>query len=265
MINHARTLLLNVSGQTSSREELGEEYIPASFAPVPMPGYLQSLRNVLFGTSPDRYFLNYRARELMQLLHATELAEYVYKLDPRVTYWPEPRPVFFGPAERTTIEQINGPTTTSLLFFGSPRVDTFCGRARYTYDVSVETGEIEATRVNIRVDKTDHYTEITDTNLSQVISVPGAAQKLRVKTPVAGSRWTVTTLARPAPVLTTLMPILELIGEPVMIGLFGVANVEPYATFRNLWFDHPLPVYKLGGLILAAIYRTDELNQNGAR
>lgn len=265
MINHARTLLLNVPGKTSSREELGEEYIPADFAPVALPGYLQSVHNVLFGTSPDRYFVNYRARELMQLLHSTELAEYVTALDPRVTYWPEPSPVFFGPADRVTIEQASGPATTKLLLFGPPRSDTFRGRSRYTYDISVETGEVEATRVNIRVDGTDYYTEITDSNLSQVIQVPGAPQKLRVQLPVAGSRWVVTTIARPAPVITTLMPVLELIGEPVIIGLFGVTDVEPYATFRNLWFDHPLPVYRLGGLVLAAIYRTDEIYRGGAR
>jgi hypothetical protein len=53
------------------------------------------------------------------------------------------------------------------------------------------------------------------------------------------------------------MPVLELLGEPVFLELFGAAPVEPYATFKNLWFDHPSAAHRLGGLLLALIYRTD--------
>jgi hypothetical protein len=61
------------------------------------------------------------------------------------------------------------------------------------------------------------------------------------------------------------MPTLELLGEPVFLELFGVEPAEPYATFKNVWFDHPLPAYKLAGLTLAFIYRLEEvrLHRNG--
>lgn len=76
------------------------------------------------------------------------------------------------------------------------------------------------------------------------------------------ARWFVVAKAVPRPIITTLMPTLELLGEPVFLELFGVADEEPYATFKNLWFDHYSPVYRLAGLTLAIIYRTEELRRN---
>jgi hypothetical protein len=260
MINHARTLLLNVSGATNSREEPGEEYTPETFAAFELPSFLQAVRRVLLGAAPDRYFLNCRARELMQLLHTTELAEYVYQLDPRVTYWPE-QPGVISPRTAIISTQNQGPASTKLLLFGTPRSNTLLGRSRYGYRISVETGLEQPFRVNIRTDDlVDHYTEFNNLALSPVVNFPDAPLKLRVQNPQTGAAWSVTTTAQPDPVITTLLPVLEILGEPVLLELFGVSTKdEPYATFRNLWFDHPLPVYRLAGLVLATIYRTDEV------
>jgi hypothetical protein len=261
MINHARTLLLNVSGTTSSREELGEEYIPETFAAFELPSYLQVVRRVLLGAAPDRYFLNCRARELMQLLHTTELAEYVYQLDTRVTYWPEQAGALLGSRTEITRAQNQGPASTKLLIFGAPRSNALLGRARYSYRISVETGLEQLFRVSIRTDDlADHYTEFNSSDVSPIINFPDTPLKLRVQNPQTGAAWSVTTTARPEPIITTLLPVLEILGEPVVLELFGVSTKnEPYATFRNLWFDHPLPVYRLAGLVLATIYRTDEV------
>lgn len=76
------------------------------------------------------------------------------------------------------------------------------------------------------------------------------------------AQWLVSVKAVPKPIITTLLPALELLGEPVFLYLFGVTDEEPYATFKNLWFDHHAPVYRLAGLTLAMIYRTEELRRN---
>lgn len=76
------------------------------------------------------------------------------------------------------------------------------------------------------------------------------------------AQWFVVAKAVPQPIITTLMPTLELLGEPVFLSLFGVTDEEPYATFKNLWFDHYAPAYRLAGLVLAMIYRTEELRVN---
>jgi hypothetical protein len=71
--------------------------------------------------------------------------------------------------------------------------------------------------------------------------------------------WDIQTKATPIPILTSAIASLEMLGEPAFLELFGVENVEPYLTFKNLWFDHPLPTYRLSGVVLALIYRTEEL------
>jgi len=98
------------------------------------------------------------------------------------------------------------------------------------------------------------------------IAVPETQIKLRLDSLVDGSGgdvgepslWTIAIDANPAPVITTLLPTLELLGEPVFLDLFGVAATAPYDTFKNIWFDHPLPTYRLAGFVLAVIYRTEE-------
>jgi|694.fasta_scaffold23418_9 hypothetical protein len=73
--------------------------------------------------------------------------------------------------------------------------------------------------------------------------------------------WRVNVLTNPTSALITTLPNLEFLGEPLYLELFGVKPAEPYATFLNLWETHPLPAYKLSGIVLALIYRLNELSR----
>lgn len=102
--------------------------------------------------------------------------------------------------------------------------------------------------------------DTADPNILPLIELP----KLASSADTLVARWLINMQANPAPAITTIMPTLELLGEPVFIDLFGVTDEEPYTTFKNLWFDHPLPNYRLAGLTLAFIYRAEEQRmQNG--
>jgi hypothetical protein len=92
MINHARTLLLN--GHTTGP---GAEYISPDYKPKKLTGTLQNVWNMLYGKDLDDYAKNYRTRQLMTILHSTDLVKYVYALDPRVTYWPVVDKTCYGP------------------------------------------------------------------------------------------------------------------------------------------------------------------------
>lgn len=262
MINHARTLLLNVASDNSAPAGTGEEYIPPTFVPVVLPSYIVTPRRILFGASPDRYFLNFRGRELMHNLHQTELQEYVTALDPRLTYWPEPAAPFFAVTSKISNEHINGPKLSRLFFSGTPTADNGHGRSLREYFVETAADSVTVTLRAAAGQAAESVTKPfeTDGGLTQAVLMPRSQVRLQVGEPVNGERWLVTTLARPAPAITTLLPILELMGEPVALELFGPGNPpEPYRTFKNLWFDHPNAVYRLGGLALAMIYRTNEI------
>lgn len=265
MINHARTLLINVAGTTSQRQDAGEEYIPPEFAPVTLPSYLLSARRLLLGASPDRYFLNFRVRELMRYLHQTELADYVYALDPRVTYWPEQSVPTLLKDEHKTVELITGPADTQLFFTGQLVADNARGRCLNEIVASVVS---DGPDVVLRIEQPgrsaiDNVLTVVN-NLSDAVPFGQTGLQVRISKPTPGSLWRVTTVAKPASAITGVLPLLEIIGEPTLLELFGVlTTTEPYATFKNLWADNKTPVYRLCGFTLAMIYRTDEVRKNG--
>lgn len=318
MINHARTLLLNIPANRTQMQDPGYEYIPDTFRPVSLNGPLQILRRALFGSNPDNYFLNVRARELLGYIHETELAEYLYALDPRITYWPPTAANFFDAAKtRVVITQTRG-TPRRLNFGGTFFANAATGTSTQAYDVGLfntddalfvttqqttKTAALLTTAITntaspptIPLAETDLQfavnftansiaptnaallTELAELIIEEQYLPDGLPVGLEIEppeelillsrarparmastTPIAPvARWQISVRANPTPAISNLAA-LELLGAPMFLELFGVADGEPYATFKNLWFDHPLPQYKLGGLVLAAIYRTHEL------
>lgn len=79
MINHVRTLLQNQPPGT------GDEYVPADFVTSAVPAVVAKVKRVLWGRTPAHQTC---IRQLMQILHSTELEEHVLAKDPRVTYLP---------------------------------------------------------------------------------------------------------------------------------------------------------------------------------
>jgi hypothetical protein len=308
MINHARTLLLNHPRSRTHYSDYGYEYIPPAFKPVGLTPALTIIRRLLFGSSPDNYFLNFRVNELMSYLHATELAEYVYRLDNRVTYWPRIGRPYFEPAgKRVTITQIYG-QPQRLTVAGNISALTAIGKACNFYTVSLRRvtedaaadlqmevryeGKINSrftvavpnlnsppivalpdTELNLRLNPgvyakeySELLTEINDFIVVESYDSSTAAKLSEEKMAIVSNdpgglaaQWLVETKVNPAPVITTVMSSMEMLGEPVYLDIFGVEDKEPYLTFKNLWFDHPLPAYRLSGIVLALIYRTEEL------
>lgn len=268
MINHARTLLINVSGVSNQHQEIGEEYIPTNYAALLLPSYLQRVRRILFGTAPDRYFLNFRVRELMAHLHQTELAEFVYALDPRVTYWPESARPFYDTEKRLVVAQYFGLNTQPPFLRGDLFADNARGRSVREFTLrAIETdGDWEAILAPIG-DRGDSVTTplMFSSNLSQTVPLDNTGVYFQIPRPPMTADWTIYTRVRPGNILTTAVPVLDVLGEPLFLELFGVGTgQEPFATFKQLWFDHPNPIYRLGGLVLATIYRTNEVLQSGA-
>jgi hypothetical protein len=297
MINHARTLLLNIPAQRGQLQDQGYEYIPEEFVPVQLTPALATIRRVLFGARPDVYFLTARAQELLGYVHNTELAARVYALDSRVTYWPATTSTFFENAKPTvTVRQTYGPPLR-LITTGSFFADSAAGRstADYTVVLNNETGlelavqragaasaEITAiantsnppivslptTEVTIRPDFSSAVSAVTRAvelaglAINEQFDVPLTGWPVSPPTGAAIVRWLISARANPKPAITSLLPILELLGEPLFLELFGVAPAEPYLTLKNLWFDHPIPAYRLAGLTLAVIYRTEEIRNS---
>ena len=313
MINQARTLLLNMPANKAWRDAGSYEYIPSTVTPLTLPYKLATIRAALFGTAPDNYFLNFRVRELLRYIHETELAPYLYALDPRVTYWPEHRNADFSAPKQLKITQTAG-QPRRIAVVGQFDVNNASGRAARQYTVTLAPGTatiFTATVAELNTPAAETITTPFDSlSTAPTLDVPQTSLKLRFSNtaltasaecniitefgdmllvedydPAASfvvendadcamsqqmrmasvapvfslSRWLLDVRARPPAAITTIMPMLEMLGETTFLELFGVSSVEPYTTFKNLWFDHPLPAYKLSGFVLSFIYRCNEI------
>jgi hypothetical protein len=255
MINHARTLLLNVSG--SNRPTLGtygEEYIP-TFSPVNVPTYLTKLNTTLFGLNPDYVFMNYRARELMSVLHSTEFRSYVTDLDSRIAYDLQDN-TFFDIDFGSVIDTITANNNLSPSIIGTYIANSVSGRMYDTWTVTLGNGSVTSVN-NITNSANGEAWSIAgnispayalgESNLSIIFSQTGA--------PLAASgAWKVTSLAKPASI-SNLEVKIKTLGAEHMTSLFS--GDEPYKTFKALWETHPQFHYRLTGILLAMIYKTE--------
>jgi hypothetical protein len=62
--------------------------------------------------------------------------------------------------------------------------------------------------------------------------------------------------------MSEIVEQLESIGDDTLTELFGTKRIEPWNTFRNVWYDHPELPYRLSAIVLALVYRTNEVRVN---
>jgi hypothetical protein len=256
MFNHARTLLMNVSGSSGFFSGYpGEELIPPSYNAITLPTYLSSIRMRMFGADPDRVMLNYRVAQLLTLIESTELQQYVVALDPRLTYTGTANRLASKSLFVPSISQQNG--SAQLTLIGEPLSPDASGHSAYSYRVELSGGNAIVTRNTFP--SVEEVTPVVLTSgLSQEISLPLSGYRFRVNAS-SNAAWNINGFFRPTLDLTAVARGFQSLGEPYLLQLFGSASVEPYTTFQNCWKTHPDFAYRLSGFVLALIYRTEEL------
>lgn len=260
MYNYGRTLLLNIAGNDSYFANIpGDELIPSDYVPAVLPTYLRNVRRILFGANPDRAMLNYRAAQLLEMLSSTELQQYIEELDPRITYSSYQlqlaRPSTFQPSVTQYGE--NDPSKI-LTVVGSPNAPDSSGTSGYEYRVTVDGANITINKLFSPTSSTQEVLSFTS-GRSDLYPLEGTGYSVVVNTSTFDGGWTVRGFLRPTLNLSTIEESLRSLGEPDFLQLFGITSVEPYQTFKNCWNNHPDFAYRLGGLVLAVIYRTREL------
>lgn len=260
MINHARTLLMNRSGNTGTPPSSpGEEFVPPNFRQRTLPAALLLAHRMLFGASPDRLYLNYRLRQLLLLLHSTELDEHIRGMDPRVTYWPF-NPQTFADVFQPAAVPYDGNGPGHVYFTGSHAANDGTGTSQQAWALEVvDSSSVNITRLILPLE-TGLQPYTSSGGLSSPISLPGTGLQVRF-TGSVGDHWTLTSAARPSSDLGTLLAGLAAsLGEGLLGSLLD-GNDEPLLTYKNLWLNHELFAYKYGGLLMAIIYNLDQIVQ----
>lgn len=263
MINQARTLLLNRSGaEQPSPSFFLQEYVDPLFTPITLPSFLVRSYNVLVGANADDAFANFRMWQYMHILHSTDFAEYVYALDPRVTYL----------NDRSIVDSQYLPVVTPLTpsaqgipFYVQGQAGLAgANQLLFQWNIEVINGLVVRTtdlRTNAFVD-----TIVTIlNNLTSPIALAGQkTMSVQIGAPAplpVGATWTLQTLAQPNFDLSSIIDQLKVIGDDSLYELFG-RNVPPYNTFRQVWEKEADQHYQLSGYLLAHIYRVNEVRRN---
>ncbi len=258
MYNHARTLLINRDGDTSNGiQYVGDELIPSSYRKIEVPGYLATVLSRVYGISPDHVMKNYRTAQLLNVIASTELQQYLDALDSRTTYKYPSEDFLDSDIFSPQIKKTAGDASTDLSISGTPISSDVSGIMQYDYAISVNSGTVEVQRlVSPTVDLS--YTLAMNNGLSQSIPLDYSGYSFRVNTTGPAS-WRISGLIKPSRTLAEVEEELKTVGEPSLLQLFGSSPVEPYKTFKACWGTHPEFAYRLGGIIVAVIYRLNEV------
>jgi len=266
MINHARTLLLNRNGfSRPPATYFGEEFVPEDFNEVDLPSFLVKVRSVLFGENPDNAGMNYQVKNYVSLLHSTEFVQYVTALDDRITY----------DVLRDEMGGLPTVTITPLSLLCSDMEVSLVGETtNVVRDWALDnTWNIEVMDIaTVQTDKVGGGSQGYQANYASgstdLIPLTGSSDmfvRITSSLPnlVAGAKWTLNSISLPTQDIPGVLAKIEDIGEEALINLFGLGPEEPYSTFRDLWARENLLAYRMAGLLLAVIYRTEEVRSGG--
>ena len=268
MFNHARTLLLNATGSNNpGMDYLGEELIPVEYSSLPLSTPIQNIRNQLFGAEPDRAMLNYRSYQLLSMIEKTDLQEFVTDLDPRITYeFGQEHTFALHSTWEPKLSQISGTLDDVLTISGTPARPDYVGKLYYQFEVSIFSPTASVFYLRVKRQTPPTKSETPPLTLTAGLSAPfdlyytGYQAFLNTLNPDAS--WRIEGYLRPQVDLPEIVSSLESVGDDTLAAVFGVQHVEPWDTFRNLWYDGTDLVYRLGAITLPLIYRTDELRKN---
>lgn len=263
MINAVRTLLMNSVVGGRGPNFPGEEFIEPDFKPKKWPGGLVRPMTYLLGSSPDRLYLNYRMRQVMQLLHSTELAEFIYTLDTRVTYLPMQDTSFFAGVFGHVYAQYDGIAPVPLTIDGEHLADDGAGLTTLQWDVKVlANNQIQVDRFTppALLDNVVMYDE--DHGLSGYVELPGS--DLRFKFPTAqsfASAWSIVSKAIPSQDIgVRLANMIGATDHEIMAKIFQPKQ-EPILTLENSYNDNDQFPYQASALLIAFALYMDTLPQ----
>lgn len=244
MVNHVRTLLLNMSAETAGTTP-GEELVPTAYRPVTLPGALQRASTALFGAGADRAGKNLQLARILGYLHASPLADYVTAADARLTYHPDRVTTVFDRLG-TTVTMLSGAESTGLAGAAEFAVP---GRAHGSWVVTTDgAGGYTVAGTGVQ----DAQGSVAPSDLGDAVPLPGSRLSLVVVTGGAGS-WRVALTVPPPHNFTAVVET----GDPGAV--FRPARSGAEAAWLGAWDGSPVVALRAGAFALALAARTQDV------
>jgi len=286
MINHVRTLLLNENGSNKPGYVFPmEEYVPDDFKADTLVFGCRKIWNVLFGTSPDRAYKNWRLFQLSRLAESSDLLEYWSKFDSRLTHLDKPkvdRSLEYGRVQANRVGdnnasivytvseavlsvdsalsapyQIADPEVIGVILSGRPVADDTRGRCLSYWKLSLNmSNELEVTNIN---DPSIHdtHTLTFSSNLSQQISLHGSGVVVQFRSIISNSSWAIDVVAAPDMDLGTVLANLDILSDTDTDFIFSGAFPE-YSVFKSYWKENRNSAERLSAITLSLGYKIAE-------
>ncbi len=246
MINRVRTLLMNRGREGNDLRLPGEEYIPAEFVRRQQPAWLRRIYTRLFGATPDRLFINYRMRQLMQMIHATPLAEFVSVDSTDITYLP-----FRDELNGTLFQQTITPTGVAYLH-GGHVADEAAGQTGYAWTVRlIAEDTVRVTTLT----PVEAYVDVPVTfsgGLSNVIPLIPKRLTTSFNTAAVGFSYRVESVVRPTTDLTAVLTSAFNGAEGLdTLNLFNPTIAAEQTMYHDIWTKHTQFVMRYAAVCLA--------------
>lgn len=252
MLNHIWTLLVNQPVTAPVNGRLGELPRAVNYKEVVLPAGISSIRRLLFGTTPDTEMLHFRSQQLLTCVLNSPLASYAFEFDPRHTYDETVTDFLSLELYRPAPRLINGVPTLGMNIHGGPTAPDAKGIIRYSFTLVTDGSVVNLTASN---STTQVFTGLA-TNEQAPLGISGYSFSLTA--PTAAQVWLIEFLNQPTASLGTIMANIAVVGEPALNELFGITADEPYATFRNIFFDARDLTLKCAAVTLALAYQTEK-------
>lgn len=262
MINHLRTLLLNRDGSAAAPPETpGEEYVSPDYKAVAMPQALSGLLASLFGTSPDRVFLNARLRQFLSLMRVCRLDGPIPPdNDTRLSYEGSGgETLFTAVASGVNSVLTGGPTSPTdpswiqTILHSQPRA---LNRLYRTWDITV----VDADTARLIYSGDDDIVHVEEFDF--VLESGGASLALPempvtvLFPPSVGATWRVSLTARPLPELAALVGRTDSL---LTGGLAASLLFDGQPELRQIFSEHPAGPFRLSAALRALALLTEEL------
>ncbi len=280
-VNHAVTLLRNNrtlqnAGDVSCAQEF---FVDPRHKTLEIPNSIQQVLNVWFGSKPERCYFNFRMFLVLQVLHSTEFIELITDKWPRATYDLDDTTIIdaaFGESEvRTQLDL--GSSATQVAIIGRPEPDHQQGRFLQSWLVDVGQGgpwggfypDLWGGSPAVNVTNLLDGTTIEGpqgTNIFDLHSTGPIETVLRIRFSSASAEipagaYTVNALARSIENLPEIEARIRALGNDVLGALF--ASSSEVALGKTLFEQHFSIQYRLSGILLALVFKLEELRQAG--
>lgn len=256
MINHARTLLLNLPAGSGEPAMPGFAPVAPGFQPVQLAGNLEAFRSAMLGSDPDTEGLLWTAAQYLDIVHGSPWADYLLAHDSRLTYVPGRLSGRLVPALSATAF----PGAAELAFASAVEHPAGTGRARLRWEL--EALDSSTLAVELCGKPVADMQLVFSGSRSLPARLPGVAAgsvAVAASSLVPGWRWSLESVAPPSGTPASRVAAALRNGSAVSEVFAGAG--EPWRTFLALARVEDDPYAKVAGAVLGLVYRMEALRR----